>query len=51
MLEKLLESPSVFDLLSALLNMEKTALFQQKIYRYGFKWEQEPYLSILIEIL
>ncbi|MBP7334127.1 MAG: TIGR03960 family B12-binding radical SAM protein, partial [Candidatus Cloacimonas sp.] len=36
-LEKLLESPSVFDLLSALLNMEKTALFQQKIYRYGFK--------------
>jgi radical SAM-linked protein len=36
-LEKLLESPSVYDLLSALLNMEKTALFQQKIYRYGFK--------------
>ena len=30
-------APSVYDLLSALLNIEKTTLFQQKIHRYGFK--------------
>ena len=36
-MEKLLESPAVYDLLSTLLNMEKTALLQQKIHRYGFK--------------
>ncbi len=36
-LEKLLESPSVYEILPAVLTLEKTMLYQQKIYRNGFR--------------
>ena len=36
-IEKLLESPSLFDILAAILEMDKTILYQQHIYRIAFK--------------